>query len=96
MRTRVFKVDPGEGEQALKVPLWFWNSAEWCSFTQASAKAQRPALMHALRFVRDGVLLELEAAVRGRCNVLHGIAVHDAEGRAQSLMARHDARQRAA
>lgn len=54
VRAHVFKVNPGEGEQALKVPLWFWNSAEWCSFTQASSKTQRPTLMHALRFVRDG------------------------------------------
>lgn len=51
---RMFKINPGRGEQALKVPLWFWNSSEWCSFTQASAKTQRPTLMHALRFVRDG------------------------------------------
>lgn len=54
VRARVFKVNPGDGERELKVPLWFWNSAEWCSFTQASAKTQRPTLMHALRFVRDG------------------------------------------
>ena len=59
---RVFKVNPGDGEQALKVPLWFWNSAEWCSFTQASAKTQRPTLMHALRFVRDGHTVPAEDA----------------------------------
>lgn len=52
---RIFKVNAGDGEAPLKVPLWFWNSAEWCAFTQASAKTQRPALMHALRFLRDGV-----------------------------------------
>ena len=51
---RVYKVDPGEGEFQLRVPLWFWNSAEWCSFTQASARAQRPTLLQALRFARDG------------------------------------------
>ncbi len=51
---RIFKVNPAVGETALKVPLWFWNSSEWCSFTQASVKTQRPTLMHALRFVRDG------------------------------------------
>jgi len=38
----------------LQVPLWFWNSAEWCTFTQASSKAQRPTLVQALRTVRDG------------------------------------------
>lgn len=54
IKARIFKVNPVEGETALKVPLWFWNSAEWCSFTQASARTQRPTLMHALRFVRDG------------------------------------------
>ena len=51
---RVFKVNPGGDEQALKVPLWFWNSAEWCSFTQASARAQRPLLRRALREVKAG------------------------------------------
>ena len=51
---RVYRVDPGEGEVQLRVPLWFWNSAEWCSFTQASARAQRPTLLQALRFARDG------------------------------------------
>ena len=54
IKPRIFKVDPAEGETALKVPLWLWNSAEWCSFTQASTKTQRPTLMHALRIVRDG------------------------------------------
>jgi DNA helicase HerA-like ATPase len=53
-KARIFKVNSADNEAALKVPLWFWNSAEWCSFTQASAKTQRPTLMHALRFVRDG------------------------------------------
>ncbi len=54
VNARIFKVSPADGELALKVPLWFWNSAEWCSFTQASAKTQRPTLIHALRSVRDG------------------------------------------
>lgn len=54
IKSRIFKVNPGEGETALKVPLWFWNSTEWCAFTQASVKAQRPTLIYALRLVRDG------------------------------------------
>jgi len=40
----------------LYIPIWFWNSAEWCAFTQASAKTQRPTLIQALRAVRDGRL----------------------------------------
>lgn len=54
VKARIFKVNPAAGEVALKVPLWFWNSAEWCSFTQASAKTQRPLLRRALREVKAG------------------------------------------
>jgi len=55
-KARIFKVAPttGSGELLLQIPLWFWNSAEWCSFTQASIKTQRPTLIQALRVVRDG------------------------------------------
>ncbi|MFQ1835689.1 ATP-binding protein [Aeromonas veronii] len=55
-KVRVFAVEPSEGIEQLQVPLWFWNSAEWSAFTQASAKAQRPTLVQALRAVRDGAL----------------------------------------
>jgi DNA helicase HerA-like ATPase len=54
LNAKIFKVSPKEGELALKVPLWFWNSAEWCSFTQASSKTQRPLLKRALREVKAG------------------------------------------
>jgi len=55
-KARIFKVAPTDGtaEQLLQVPLWFLNSAEWCSLTQASTKTQRPTLIQALRTVRDG------------------------------------------
>lgn len=55
-KVRVYAVEPSEGVEQLKIPLWFWNSAEWSAFTQASAKAQRPTLVQALRSVREGVL----------------------------------------
>lgn len=48
---RVFQVDADENP--LKVPLWFWNSAEWCAFTQASPRAQVPLLKRALRSMRN-------------------------------------------
>lgn len=57
IKARIFKVNPDStkaNEKALKVPFWFWNSAEWCSFTQASARTQRPALIEAIRQVKDG------------------------------------------
>jgi hypothetical protein len=56
LNARVYRAAPSKdnGERPLQVPLWFWNSAEWCSFTQASAKAQRPLLKRALREVKSG------------------------------------------
>lgn len=56
VKARIFKVAPdvASEELLLQVPLWFWNSAEWCSFTQASSKTQRPLLKRALREVRSG------------------------------------------
>lgn len=53
---KLFKVSPKEGEKQLKLPLWFWNSAEWVSFTQATAKTQRPILKRALREIKSGRL----------------------------------------
>jgi len=56
-KVRVFAVDPPENSEdieQLQVPLWFWNSAEWSAFTQASAKMQRPLLRRALRDVKAG------------------------------------------
>ncbi len=52
---RIFKVQPDVGELALQVPLWFWNSAEWSSFTNASARTQRPILQKALRLRRNSI-----------------------------------------
>jgi len=51
---RIFSVKPSDGVKQLQVPLWFWNTAEWSVFTQASPKTQRPTLVQALRTVRDG------------------------------------------
>lgn len=53
-KVRVYAVEPGEGIEQLQVPLWFWNSAEWSAFTQASERAQRPLLRRALREMRSG------------------------------------------
>ncbi|MGL4449458.1 MAG: ATP-binding protein, partial [Shewanella sp.] len=50
---RVYAVESSEGIEQLQVPLWFWNSAEWSAFTQASEKAQRPLLRRALREMRS-------------------------------------------
>lgn len=66
LTARIFKVSPEVGELGLKVPLWFWNSAEWSSFTQASAKTQRPLLKRALREVKIGRIGIAEETVEER------------------------------
>jgi hypothetical protein len=52
---RLYAVEANEEKniKQLQVPLWLWNSSEWCAFTQASSKTQRPTLIQALRCVRD-------------------------------------------
>ncbi len=57
---RLFAVEANEPNdiKQLQVPLWLWNTAEWCAFTQASSRAQRPTLIQALRSVRDGKFQE--------------------------------------
>lgn len=55
LNPRIFKIEPGgDNEMPLRVPLWFWNSAEWASFTQASGRAQKPLLSRALREIKTG------------------------------------------
>lgn len=58
-KVRVYAVESSKDVGHLQVPLWFWNSAEWGAFTQASAKTQRPTLVQALRSVRDGVFTSM-------------------------------------
>jgi len=61
-KVRLFAVESAEPNEEqgliqvekLKIPLWFWNSAEWIAFTQASAKTQRPILRRALRDIKMG------------------------------------------
>lgn len=52
---RIFAVEENTKKRInqLNIPLWFWNTAEWSAFTQASSKTQRPTLIQALRTVRD-------------------------------------------
>jgi hypothetical protein len=53
---QLFQVPPMEtdGASALRVPAWLLNSYEWASVTFASARVQRPVLIHSLRHLRTG------------------------------------------
>ncbi len=55
-QAHVFSVEPTDAEALLKVPLWLWNTEEWCGFTRATAKTQRPTIIHALKGMRSGIL----------------------------------------
>lgn len=62
VNARIFKMDAGDNIEKLQVPLWFWNSTEWNSFTRASGGSQRPLLKRALREVRAGRAASIEHA----------------------------------
>lgn len=51
-------VEEGYGKKQLQVPLWFWNTDEWCGFTKASPKTHRTTIVHALKSVRSGNVFE--------------------------------------
>ncbi len=51
---RYFSVEPSDKENSLNIPIWFWNTAEWYAFTQASGKTQKPILRRALGEIRIG------------------------------------------
>lgn len=46
----------------LKVPSWMWNSWEWISIAQASARTQRPILRRALREIKNAEISKEENA----------------------------------
>lgn len=47
-------VENNDGKKQLEVPLWFWNTDEWCTFTKASQKTHRTTIVQALKSVRSG------------------------------------------
>jgi len=51
-RFRVSFQKDEDGIEPLLLPAWMWNSHEWCAFTEASSKVQKPILMRALRELR--------------------------------------------
>lgn len=55
----IYSVNIEEGKQQLQVPLWFWNTDEWCGFTKASPKTHRTTIVHALKSVRSGNVFEV-------------------------------------
>jgi hypothetical protein len=52
-RFQVLLNEKKAGVEQLKVPSWMWNSYEWSSIAQASARTQRPLLKQALSEIRN-------------------------------------------
>lgn len=78
---RRFQVSPKmKGIQSLQLPAWMWNSHEWCAFTEASSKVQKPILMRALRELRvigDGEKEETDAIVPLRLRLFYRSLIKD-------------------
>ena len=63
----------GGAKKQLEVPLWFWNTDEWCGFTKASPKTHRTTIVHALKSVRRGKLFESQTKERELANYIRVI-----------------------
>lgn len=74
----------GDAEKQLEVPLWFWNTDEWCGFTKASPKTHRTTIVHALKSVRSGSVFEGQTKERELTNyvrtIIDTIEVNKASG----------------
>ena len=67
-------VEQEDGRKQLRVPLWFWNTDEWCGFTKASPKTHRTTIVHALKSVRTGNEMDGSSQERELSNYIRTIA----------------------
>lgn len=66
-------VEENTNQKQLEVPLWLWNTDEWCGFTKASPKTHRTTIVHALKSVRSGVAFESQSKPRELANIIRTI-----------------------
>lgn len=73
---KIYTVNIGgeDDRKQLHVPLWFWNTDEWCGFTKASPKTHRTTIVHALKSVRAGHEKEGCSQERELANYIRTIA----------------------
>ena len=73
---KIYTVNVGDEDdrKQLHVPLWFWNTDEWCGFTKASPKTHRTTIVHALKSVRAGHEMEGSSQERELANYIRTIA----------------------
>ena len=53
LHAKKYAVSIADDVKQLQLPLWFFNSSEWCAFAKASDKTQKPTIVQALRSVRQ-------------------------------------------
>ena len=66
-------VEDDDGKKQLEIPLWFWNTDEWCGFTKASPKTHRTTIVHALKSVRSGIVFEKLSKQRELANYVRTV-----------------------
>lgn len=66
-------VETRDGNKLLEIPLWFWNTDEWCGFTKASPKTHRTTIVHALKTVRSGINVDGQSKERELSNYVRVI-----------------------
>lgn len=66
-------VENNDGKKQLQVPLWFWNTDEWCGFSKASPKTHRTTIVHALKSVRSGINIDGQTKERELSNYARNI-----------------------
>ena len=73
---KIYTVNIGDEDdrKQLHVPLWLWNTDEWCGFTKASPKTHRTTIVHALKSVRAGHEMEGSSQERELANYIRTIA----------------------
>lgn len=73
-----------DAEKQLEVPLWFWNTDEWCGFSKASPKTHRTTIVHALKSVRSGNVFDGQTKERELADyirtVIDSIKINKASG----------------
>lgn len=66
-------IETDDRRKQLEVPLWFWNTDEWCGFTKASPKTHRTTIVQALKSVRSGNVFEAVSRQREFSNYVRTI-----------------------
>lgn len=66
-------IEESTNQKQLEVPLWFWNTDEWCGFTKATPKTHRTTIVHALKSVRSGIVFDNQSKQRDLASYIRTI-----------------------